>query len=100
MPPVGDLWNTEIPRQDFFYKYCHIHHTRIPRRQINEKERIEENPHFWCENGVSLANIASIFFQNYKSSPTLDEFWDLRPEPNFHLKSETDNFGRNIVLKF
>jgi len=25
--------------------------TRIPRRQINEKERIEEKPQFWCKNG-------------------------------------------------
>jgi len=27
-------------------------HTRIPRRKINEKERIEEKPHFWCNIGV------------------------------------------------
>ena len=28
--------------------------TRIPRRQINEKERIEENPHFLCENCYNI----------------------------------------------
>lgn len=26
--------------------------TRIPRRQINEKEWIEEKPHILCKNGV------------------------------------------------